>query len=145
MSSSATLGGFDHPDSVRIAGDADSDANPTQGAYSVSSGYAELNIPVLKDAPFVKSLTLDASARYDYYTSFGRALTWKTSVDYAITDDFRFRGSDSTGFPRAADHRAVRRPVPELPDFITAILAPPSPTARRPAYRRRYGELRRPR
>jgi iron complex outermembrane recepter protein len=91
-------GGFDHPDSVRIAGDADSDANPTQGAYSVSSGYAELNIPVLKDAPFVKSLTLDASARYDYYTSFGRALTWKTSVDYAITDDFRFRGSESTGF-----------------------------------------------
>jgi iron complex outermembrane recepter protein len=91
-------GGFDHPDSVRIAGDADSDANPTQGAYSVSSGYAELNIPVLKDAPFVKSLTLDASARYDYYTSFGRALTWKTSVDYAINDDFRFRGSESTGF-----------------------------------------------
>ncbi|MEI9988246.1 MAG: TonB-dependent receptor [Aliidongia sp.] len=57
-----------------------------------------LNIPVLKDAPFVKSLTLDASARYDYYTSFGRSLTWKASVDYAITDDFRFRGSDSTGF-----------------------------------------------
>ena len=91
-------GGFDHPDSVRVAGDADSDAEPTQGAYSVSSGYAELNIPVLKDQPFVKSLTLDASARYDYYTSFGRALTWKASVDYAISDDFRFRGSDSTGF-----------------------------------------------
>ena len=91
-------GGFDHPDSLRAAGDADSDAQPTQGAYSVSSSYAEINIPVLKDAPFAKSLTLDASARYDYYTSFGRALTWKASVDYAITDDFRFRGSDSTGF-----------------------------------------------
>ena len=91
-------GGYDHPDSLRVAGDADSDAQPTQGGYSVSSGYAEVNIPVLKDQPFVKSLTLDASARYDYYTSFGRALTWKASVDYAITDDFRFRGSDSTGF-----------------------------------------------
>ena len=91
-------GGFDHPDSVRIAGDADSDAQPTQGSYSVSSGYVELNAPILKDLPFVKSLTLDASARYDYYTSFGRALTWKGSVDYAVTDDFRFRGSDSTGF-----------------------------------------------
>ena len=91
-------GGFDHPDSLRAAGDADSDAQPTQGSYSVSSGYVELNVPVLKDVPFVKSLTLDASARYDYYTSFGRALTWKASVDYAVTDDFRFRGSDSTGF-----------------------------------------------
>ena len=91
-------GGFDHPDSLRAAGDADSDAQPTQGAYSVSSGYAELNIPVLKDVPFVKSLTLDASARYDLYTTFGRALTWKAGVDYAISDDFRFRGSDSTGF-----------------------------------------------
>jgi len=91
-------GGYDHPDSVRIAGDADSNAQPTQGAYSVSSGYAEINIPVLKDVPFVKSLTLDASSRYDYYTSFGRALTWKASVDYAINDDFRFRASDSTGF-----------------------------------------------
>ena len=91
-------GGYDHPDSVRVAGDADSDAQPTSGAYSVSSGYAEINIPVLKDAPFAKALTLDASARYDYYTSFGRSLTWKASVDYAITDDVRFRGSDSTGF-----------------------------------------------
>jgi iron complex outermembrane recepter protein len=91
-------GGYAHPDSVRIAGDADSNAQPTQGAYSVSSGYAEINIPVFKDQPFVKSLTLDASSRYDYYTSFGRALTWKASVDYAISDDFRFRASDSTGF-----------------------------------------------
>jgi len=91
-------GGFDHPDSIRAAGEADSDAQPTQGAYSVSSGYAEINIPVLKDAPFVKSLTLDASARYDFYTSFGRALTWKAGVDYAISDDFRLRGNESTGF-----------------------------------------------
>jgi iron complex outermembrane recepter protein len=91
-------GGFDHPDSLRAAGDADSDAQPTQGAYSVSSTYAELNIPILKDQPFAKSLTLDASARYDLYTTFGRSLTWKAGVDYAITDDFRFRGSDSTGF-----------------------------------------------
>ncbi len=89
---------FSDPDSTEVQGDANSNASPTSGSYNVGSGYIELNVPVLKDLPFAKSLTLDLSSRYDYYSNFGRALTYKFGVDYAVTEDFRFRGSNSTGF-----------------------------------------------
>ena len=90
--------GFDNPDSVEVNGDGNQDVAPTAGAYRVTSLYSEINAPLLKNLPFIKALTVDASARYDYYTSFGRALTWKTGLDYAVNDDFRLRGSASTGF-----------------------------------------------
>jgi len=89
---------FDQPDSTEVQGDANSNASPSQGAYNVGSGYIELNAPILKDLPLVKSLTFDVSSRYDYYSSFGRALTYKAGIDWAVTDDFRLRGSRSTGF-----------------------------------------------
>ncbi|HVJ54615.1 MAG TPA: TonB-dependent receptor, partial [Aliidongia sp.] len=89
---------FDQPDSTEVQGDANLNASPSSGSYNVGSGYIELNIPVLKDLPFVKTLNFDVSSRYDYYSSFGRALTYKAGLDWAVTDDFRFRGSNSTGF-----------------------------------------------
>jgi iron complex outermembrane recepter protein len=93
-----TENGFENPDSVVDQGDAVISSGPTSGGYSVGSGYIEVKAPVFKDLPWVKSLDLDVSSRYDYYSSFGRALTYKAGVDYAINDDFRLRGSNSTGF-----------------------------------------------
>jgi outer membrane receptor protein involved in Fe transport len=90
--------GYDHPDSVIVNGDGDANAAPSSGSYSVTSAYGELNIPIIKDIPFVKALTADVSSRYDLYTSFGRALTWKAGLNYQVNDDLRFRGSESTGF-----------------------------------------------
>ena len=89
---------FDHPDAIVAQGDSSVFTTPTQGAYSTASGYAEVQIPILKDMPFVKSLDVDASARYDYNTIFGRALTHKVGVDWAFNDDIRLRGGNSTGF-----------------------------------------------
>jgi iron complex outermembrane recepter protein len=88
----------DNPSAVQVQGDADSDAQPTQGNYATSSGFAELNAPLISNLPFVKMLTIDASSRYDYNTTFGRALTYKFGFDYAVNDDIRFRGGRSTGF-----------------------------------------------
>ncbi len=93
-----TEGGFDFPDSITAQGDSSQDASPSQGGFRVYSGYSELKIPVLKDLPFVKSLNLDASARYDFYTTFGRSLTYKAGIDYAVNDDIRFRFNQGTGF-----------------------------------------------
>jgi outer membrane receptor protein involved in Fe transport len=88
----------DRPDSTSSNGDSDFDALPGQGSDTSYSAYAEVKAPLLKDLPFAKSLDLDTSARYDYYTLFGRSLTWKVGLDYAIDDDVRLRGSRSTGF-----------------------------------------------
>jgi len=93
-----TENGFDNPDSVTAAGDGATFSSPTSGGYTDASLYAEVKLPVLKDLPWVKSLDVDASARYDYFNTFGRALTYKAEVDYAPTDDVRFRTTNSTGF-----------------------------------------------
>jgi outer membrane receptor protein involved in Fe transport len=88
---------FDHPDSVIVNGDGDSNSAPTQGAYNVAAGYAEFKAPVFKDLPWVKELSVDGSVRYDYYSIFGSATTWKVNLTYAPTEDVRFRGTRATG------------------------------------------------
>jgi len=89
---------FDHPDAVTTEGDAPFFSAATAGGYTTASGYVEVNAPLLKDLPFAKALTLDASGRYDYNTIFGPAWTHKEGLDYAIDDSFRLRGSHSIGF-----------------------------------------------
>ena len=89
---------FDRPDSITSQGDGAVFSTPTSGSYATSSGYAELNIPLLSNLPFVKMLTADTTARYDYNTTFGKSITYKFGLDYAINDDWRLRGSRSTGF-----------------------------------------------
>jgi len=89
---------FDHPDSITQSGDGAVYSQATEGGYATSSLYAEANVPLLSNLPFVKMLTADLSTRYDYNTTFGRALTYKAGLDYAINDEFRLRGSQSTGF-----------------------------------------------
>jgi outer membrane receptor protein involved in Fe transport len=90
--------GYDRPDSIQVQGDASSDAKPTEGHYSIASTYLELNVPLFKDEWFAKSLTLNLSGRYDSTSVFGDATTYKIGLDYAVTDDIRLRGTDSTGF-----------------------------------------------
>jgi len=93
-----TENGFDNPDSVTSAGNGATFSSPTSGGYTDASLYAEVKLPILKDLPFVKSLDVDASARYDYFNTFGRALTYKVGVNYAPVDDFRLRVNNSTGY-----------------------------------------------
>ena len=89
---------YDHPDSIRAAGEADSDAQPTSGKYSVYSTYSEFQIPLLKDMVGVQMLSADLSGRYDYFSTFGDSLTWKAGLNYQVSPDLRFRAGISTGF-----------------------------------------------
>lgn len=88
----------DNPDALVQAGWAANPSAPTAGGYGVTSFYGELRIPVLKDLPFVEFLTLTPSGRFDHYSTFGDALTWKIGGEWQLIDDIRVRGSYSTGF-----------------------------------------------
>jgi iron complex outermembrane receptor protein len=88
----------DTPDILVQEGWGPNQSQPTAGGYHVSSVYGEFNIPVLKDAPFAKTLTLSPSARYDKYDTFGDAKTWKVGLEWKPLDTIRFRGAYSTGF-----------------------------------------------
>ena len=86
------------PDNLGQEGYSASQSAPTQGGYGVYSAYGELRIPVLKDFPLVQSFTLTPSGRYDHYSTFGDATTYKLGADWQVINDLRFRGSYNTGF-----------------------------------------------
>jgi len=86
------------PDGLVIEGFGDGQQFPTFGAYNVASTYAELNAPILTDLPAVQSLTADLSTRFDHYSDFGNAVTYKSGLDWAVTPDLRLRGGYSKGF-----------------------------------------------
>src|SRR6185312_13542183 len=75
---------------------------PWDQGYSTREGYAELQIPLLKDAPFARSLDLDMQARYTKFsavdTNLDEATTWKMGLSYAPSDDIRFRAAYGTSF-----------------------------------------------
>jgi len=88
----------DFPDKQVVLGYAPGRTEPTSGGYGVTAVYGELQIPLLRDAPLAKSLDLTTSARYDHYSTFGDATTYKIAANWTVTDDIRFRGSYETGF-----------------------------------------------
>lgn len=51
-------------------------------AREVKEGYVETSVPLLKDQPFAKSLTVDATGRYTEYSTSGAARTWKLGLVY---------------------------------------------------------------
>ena len=90
--------GFDIPPPTVLQGDANSDAAATRGDFDVTEGYAEFKVPLLKELPLVKALTVDGAVRVSDYSNFGEAVTWKSGLDYAMNDSLRFRGSHGIGF-----------------------------------------------
>jgi iron complex outermembrane receptor protein len=55
----------------------------------------EANIPILKDLPFIQSLSSDIAGRFTNYSVSGAVQTWKVGLDWHLNDDFRVRGTTS--------------------------------------------------
>jgi iron complex outermembrane receptor protein len=89
------------------------------GSFEIGEVFAEVQAPLLKDLPFVKSLDLNLAARYSDYTSVGGVTTWKAGLVYnpitmiklraALSRDVRAPNlqeldqGPSTGFTTALD------------------------------------------
>lgn len=76
----------------------DSKAGITTGSDETKAVFAELSIPVLKDLPAIKNLTLSASGRYTDVSSYGSGNTYKVGLNWEVTPWLRFRGSQGTSF-----------------------------------------------
>jgi len=73
--------------------------DPLRGAYTVEEVYAEFLLPIVADAPFAKSIDVEASVRYsDYNTSADDTTNYRVGVDWAVNDQIRARLVASTGF-----------------------------------------------
>lgn len=111
----------------------DVDANTKLGAYiapattalpatktTVSEGYLEIGVPLLKDSPFGEALDIDGAVRRTHYDPFGYATTWKIGGVYTPVSDITFRVTRS---------RDIRAPTAQesSPNATTTNLPQPDP------------------
>jgi len=92
--------------------------NDYGGSSTMNEVYAELSLPLLKDAPFARILALDVAGRESFYTNkalygvdivpgtegTGSLFTYKASLVWSPVDSLRLRGSYSHD-SRAPDPR----------------------------------------
>ncbi len=56
---------------------------------------AELNVPLVKDVPFMQDVSMNLAGRYTDYSTSGSVETWKVGVDWHVNDTFRLRATNS--------------------------------------------------
>ena len=87
------------PDPIVSAGlGADIPAQPARGRYNSDEVYAELRVPILKDAPFFSSLEVDGAVRNANYSLSGGSTTYTGTGLWKPVADLLVRGSYTTGF-----------------------------------------------
>jgi outer membrane receptor protein involved in Fe transport len=75
-----------------------STSTPTVGKDAVKEVYGEIEIPLLRDLPFARDLTISASARYTDYRSYGSNTTYRVNALYTPVQWLSFRGGYGTSF-----------------------------------------------
>jgi len=79
-------------DNLQVLGVYSSGNNkPFSGHNSVKEAYAEVQAPLLRDLPAVKSLAINGAVRYTDYETSGGVTTWKVGGVYEPLDGVRFR------------------------------------------------------
>ena len=66
---------------------------PSSGEFDVKEAFGELNVPLLKDVPFARTLSVGAAGRYSDYSTIGHTKTWQFNGVWAPVRDVTFRGS----------------------------------------------------
>ncbi len=65
--------------------------------FTVKEAYAEVDLPLLKDLPFAKELTVRGAGRVsDYNTAVGTVWAWNVDGMWAPVEDLRFRAAYAT-------------------------------------------------
>jgi iron complex outermembrane receptor protein len=66
--------------------------NPVDADRTAYAGFVDLALAA------TRALSLGAAGRFDHYSDFGGAATWKASARYALTDWLALRADTGTGF-----------------------------------------------
>lgn len=73
-------------------------STPTRGTDNVLELYSEVEVPLLKDLPFVKELSVSGSARWTDYDSYGSDWTYKVGGAYRPTEWLSVRATYGTSY-----------------------------------------------
>ena len=91
--------GFTSPDALIVTGATSGNASqPTKGSYDVTEFFAEVNIPLLTEAPFAYSLDLNLAVRRSDYSTFGATTKGKYNIMWRPHPDVMLRVTGSDGF-----------------------------------------------
>jgi iron complex outermembrane receptor protein len=63
------------------------------GEYSVKEAFAEVIVPLLRDAPLAKAVDFNGAVRITDYSTSGTVKTWKAGLTWDVNDDLRLRGT----------------------------------------------------
>lgn len=66
---------------------------PSSGSFDVKELFAEVNLPLLKNARFAENLSFGAAVRASDYSTVGQTSTWKVDAVYAPVSSVTFRGT----------------------------------------------------
>jgi iron complex outermembrane receptor protein len=100
------------PDALTQAGlNAGNATPPTVGEFDVKEFFVETRIPLLKDVPFVKSLSFLGAYRAGDYSTVGRTNSWNAGFEWVPVTDVKVRAT-----------RAVSTRAPN----INELFSPPS-------------------
>ena len=67
----------------------------TTAKQNVKEAYIEVAVPLLKDVPFARELSMNAAARRTDYSTSGGVSTWKVGGSWNPVDSVRFRATRS--------------------------------------------------
>lgn len=59
--------------------------------FTVTEEYAEVLAPIVRDIPFVESLTVDGAIRVSDYNTIGSTIAWAGGVNWTVNSDMRLR------------------------------------------------------
>lgn len=110
------------PDPLQVANlgfiSAFSDDFAFEGGFDVFEGFAEVNVPILRDQPFAESLDLDASVRVADYSSVGTTTSYAAGLVWQPVSALRIRGSYNRSV-RAPNIGEISTPQVTLPGQIS--------------------------
>ncbi|MDB5395287.1 MAG: putative TonB-dependent receptor [Rhodospirillales bacterium] len=90
--------GYNRPDALASAGlGLDTQSPPTGGGYDIREYYIQSQVPVLKDLPGAKSVSIEGSFRYSDYSNVnvGGKQSYAYGITYAPIEDVLFRANNS--------------------------------------------------
>jgi outer membrane receptor protein involved in Fe transport len=108
------------PDALTQAGlNAGNATPPTQGEFSVREVFVEAHVPVVKDLPFIKELSLPIAFRHGDYSSVGSTNSWNAGFEWTVVSDVKLRGTRSLS-TRAPDiNELYQAPSQDFPSGLT--------------------------
>jgi len=110
---------------------------PTSGSFDVWEFFAEIQAPIVRDAPLIDSWDINAAVRQSDYSTVGAVTTWTLGSQWAPTENLTIRGQFqrairapnveelfagvSQGFPGAVDPCSNRFPQDQRTETIRQL------------------------